>query len=340
MKTRQTDRWTYRAYGLRLQADRPLPGLWVEKSAGRVDVSIDMREEENGGKRGPAASQRLLHASPGKDDRNVPYLRVWQTESAEPTDLCLCYTNNDACAEFHIGEIGSRIRVSWSQTMPFGDVLSYLLGPVMGCVLRLRGITCLHAGVLAFGDAAVALVGSQRSGKSTLIAALAQRGHAIMADDIASLATVDGKFYVQPGYPHLRLWRTTLEHLRMAEPEGLPRVLSHTEKYFVHLENKRTRGPWAFCYESLPLAAVYLLGKRTASTPRIFALPSPAQALFLVVANTYAGYLSDCDMRARDFDRLGRLVKHTPIRQVDRSDSLEALTPLCDALIDDMRRII
>src|SRR5262249_39321801 len=108
--------------------------------------------------------------------------------------------------EFVIDRFGSAIFASWPDASTLEDTCVYLLGPISGLMLRLRGIPCLHAATVAVGDSAFALVGGPGAGKSTMAAAFARRGVPILADDLSALVDQGRQFLVQPGPPRLFLW--------------------------------------------------------------------------------------------------------------------------------------
>ena len=71
-------------------------------------------------------------------------------------------------------------------TATLGDVSALLTGPVLGCILRVRGLTLLHSSVVSFEGHALAMIGDVKAGKSTTAMALLRRGAAILADDVAA----------------------------------------------------------------------------------------------------------------------------------------------------------
>ena len=211
MMTEPASAWTYRVYGLHLVTNRPVPGLIASSRPGMGDVHVEFmgvgpRQEQ------PDAGT-VLYASPGIAANGEPYLQVWKHEQCEQTHLGIQYTDGSGYATFVVNRDGSRVRVTWTEMIPFQDVITYFLGPVLGCILRLRRITCLHAGVVAVGEQAFAIIGPKGAGKSATVAVLAQGGHAVLSDDIAPLVEDDGAFLVQPGYPRLRLWPSAIEAL-------------------------------------------------------------------------------------------------------------------------------
>ncbi len=81
-----------------------------------------------------------------------------------------------------------------------------LLDPVLTCVALLGGREGLHAGCVMVGEDAVAITAGSGGGKSTLVAELVRRGHALVADDITMLeVTAEGRPRALPGPPVMTL---------------------------------------------------------------------------------------------------------------------------------------
>src|SRR5258705_10027496 len=86
------------------------------------------------------------------------------------------------------------------------DLATYLLGPVMGFVLRRRSILALHASAVCIGGQAVALCGESQAGKSVTAAALALRGIPVLCEDITPLIEGEGGVQGAPWYPPAWRW--------------------------------------------------------------------------------------------------------------------------------------
>ena len=214
---------------------------------------------------------------------------------------------------------------------------TYLLGPVLGFVLRLRGVVCLHASAIAVDGCAIALLGHGGIGKSTGAAAFAQAGYPVLSDDIVALVDRGSQFLSQPGYPHVRLWPEAAASL-FGSADALPRLTpKHPtwDKRFLDL----TRDGYRFQDRPLPLAAIYT-GERTLdpTAEMVTALP-PGQALVKLVANAYSYYLLDKDMRGREFDILSRLARHVPMRWLRARRDWSDLAQLRDAIIADVQQL-
>jgi hypothetical protein len=204
-----------------------------------------------------------------------------------------------------------------------------LLGPVLGFVMRLRGVTCLHASVVAIGGRAIALAGPAGSGKSTAAAGFASMGHAVLADDIAALIPHDGALHVQPAYPQLRLWPDSVAMLYGA-PDALPRLTPTWDKRALQLSSAG-----AFQRQPLPLGAVYLLGESCDDSESVVEV-SGADRLVMLLANTYVGYLLDAAMRQKEFDWLVRVATTVPVRHLNRRKGATDVAAVCAQLVEDV----
>jgi hypothetical protein len=272
----------------------------------------------------------IWHVSPSKTPAGEPVLQVWRLASG-----CGFRFRYSDATEFVVDAHGDNIWATWPPSMTLEDAATYLLGPVLGFVLRLRGITCLHASAVVGSGKAIAMVGSPSAGKSTTAAALARRGLAVLSDDIVALEEVGHEFRVQPGYPRLNLWPDSVQAL-YGSPDGLPLITPGWEKRFLDL----TQPPYTFCQDPSPLAAVYLLQDEDSPgvVLRIAAAPARA-ALMSLVANTYANYLLDAPMRASEFEVLGRLIARVPVRSVFFSRHPESFAQLPDAIRSDFETL-
>jgi hypothetical protein len=213
------------------------------------------------------------------------------------------------------------------------DVTNYLVGPVMGFVLRRRSILALHASAVSVAGHAVALCGESQAGKSTTAAALALRGTPVLCEDITPLMQEDGRFQVEPGYPRICLWPDAVEELFGAR-DALPQLTPSWEKFFLPLEGRNAK----FEAQRKPLGAVYMLAPRAAeaNAPRIEEV-GPREALLELVQNTYMNWLLDRDQRAAEFDALSKLVTQVPVRRIVPHADPGRIGELCDLILADAR---
>ena len=233
--------------------------------------------------------------------------------------------------EFVVDHNGQQIWTTWSEPLTLEDTATYLLGPVMGFVLLLRGLVCLHASAIVIDEVAIALVGPAGAGKSTTAAAFSERGFSVLAEDVVTLDDRVDRFLVRPAYPCIRLWPASAASL-YGSRSALPPLTPNWDKCYLDL----TQQSGQFEREPRPLAAVYLLGERVDDPLAPFVESfDRAAGLMSLIANTYGTKLIDKHMRAREFELLSRVVAHVPLRRVTPHTDARRLSQLCDLLLSD-----
>jgi hypothetical protein len=209
-----------------------------------------------------------------------------------------------------------------------------LLGPILGFVLRLRGVNSLHASAVAFAEQAVAMLGPPEAGKSTIAAAFAVRGCPVLSDDLVAVKDQGDAFLVQPGYPRLNLWPDSVRAL-YGVADKLPQITAGWKRFL-----DLTQDGYRFQRVPLPLAAIYLLGENAlAPGPPTVEAVSGRAGLMAVVSNTYVNYLLDSGMRAREFELAGRVVSRIPVRRVCARRDPPSRSRIPDAILADLERL-
>jgi hypothetical protein len=320
--------FTYSVFGLTLHSNQQIPELPLAKhpSAGPA-VAIHLNVSPLVDEIIPSDPEVLTYASPYNDEAGIPILRIWKVGGGNFSRLA--YSDG---TQFWMDREGTELWGTWPGNVTIEDAATYLLGPVLGRVLRLRGVTCLHASAVAYGEQAVAFVGSEGAGKSTTAAALALRGYAILSDDVVALAERDGAFYVHSAYPYLCLWPESVQSI-YGSPDALPQFSVNYEKRCLSLEKKELR----FQERPLPLAAIYILGERRGDPAPTIEEIRPQQAFLSLIANTFGTNIVDGSMRAKEFETLGRLVPRVTIRQLCARQDLNRLPELCQRICDDLQ---
>ncbi|MFL5542908.1 MAG: serine/threonine protein kinase [Longimicrobiaceae bacterium] len=315
----------YLLYGLEVESDAALPALAPHEGGGEPEVRVTVGAHPEGAARARGWVRRYLSDRANADDE--PTVTVDST--ADGRWVRLRYADG---TEFTVDAAGTRIGCTWHAPMTLEDAATYLLGPVFGMVLRLRGLTCLHASAVAVDGRALLVCGAAGAGKSTTAAAFAARGRAVLADDVAALERGPGGFQVRGGYPHLRLWPDAVRGL-YGDPAALPLLTPNWEKRFLDLGGGAARfepGP-------LPLAAVYLLGPREAEgAPRLEPVAA-TQAVLALIGHTYVGWVPDRAAQVRDLALYGQLAREVPVlRALPHADPAR-LPELCALLEADVR---
>ena len=238
-------------------------------------------------------------------------------------------------AKFAISERGTHV---WGTcgALDSEDLAAYVRGPLLGFLLRRRGITAAHASAVSIAGRAAVLCGPSEAGKSTLAAALALRGVPILSDDIAAFYDRDEGLFVEPGYPRICLWPDAVENL-FGGSDALPRLTPTWEKCFLPLAGERA----TFETKRKPLGVIYLLSARCndSTAPRVEDLDG-REALLMLVRNTYMNWLLDRPQRASEFDMLCRLVAEVPIRRVVPHSDPAQIGKLCELILRDSEQFM
>jgi len=330
--------FAYSLFGLNIYTNLPLPEIsLVQITPGSPlsrkglphetpSVGIHLAMFPDDLEQFPNLAEDLWYVTEDQDQIGTSALKIWKTSSGR--FLRLEYFDG---TKFWLDIQGRHIWATWPDNLTLEDTSTYLLGPVLGLLLRLRGVTCLHASAVSFGNYAVAFIGSEGAGKSTIAAALAQQGCAIITDDVVALAEADGVFYVHPAYPYVCLWPESVESI-YGSADALPRFSPSYDKRCLSLARQGLR----FETRTLPLKAIYILSERRPDPAPVIEPLAAQSAILALVANTFATNVLDRTMRAEEFKTLGRLVPRTRIRKVFPHQDASRLPDLCRAIREDV----
>ena len=227
----------YIAYGLRIRSALALPF----RSALPLDEGRSTAER--GGKRAGADVAVRIGPTPARLPNPIGKFRQW--EAAPGTFLITV----DAVARFLVTD-GCDVLVE-----PLGgderEMGAFLLGSPFTALLQQRGLTTLHAGAVETEIGAALFVGFKGAGKSSLVGALAERGCALLSDDLTGVeANADGRFLALPASTCTRLRADSLEALGRP-PRTLEEVYRKSGKRLLPAARLRT--------EPLAVRAVYVL---------------------------------------------------------------------------------
>jgi hypothetical protein len=306
-----------------------IPDLPIARDTGNPDVQVFMCRD--------------LLVNEGFDCETI-YTSDFLNEEGRPNLIVSRETNSGVFRlrysdgiEFAISKLGTRIFATWPpEAMTLEDAVTYLLGPVLGLVLRLKGVVTLHASSVAVGSKAIAFLGSQGAGKSTLAAAFAILGYPVLGDDVLVLKEEQpNSFLIQPAYPRIRLWPESVPHL-YEQALDLPCLTPNWDKRFLQLD----RDAYKFQFEPLPLAAIYVLdGRNGVSSSNWISGLDISEGIMRLVSNSYVSYLLDRSMRGHEFQILNRIVAGVPVRSIRMAKSDVRPAQLCEAILEDFQKL-
>jgi len=223
----------------------------------------------------------------------IPERLALATATLRKGELSGKYNGNEVLLEFptagrFLVRSGKEILVDPAPSSDDGEVHSYLLGTAFGVLCHQRGITPLHASAINVTDGFVAFVGESGAGKSTLAAALARRGHQVVADDVCFLrADSKGHIKLWPGIARLRLWEAAMQALGCEGP-GIERERHGYNKYFIPVVQPKT------LYQPRRLRRIYELNDTPSSPTKTVASLRGVATVEVLMQNIYRLGLAEC----------------------------------------------
>ena len=282
-----------------------MPGLPILCGETPPDLSIAIQEHRPTWlQQRPEDSAPPIYSSPFRTADGTSLLRVWTDGRGSTFRL----VQPDG-TEYLVDRSGTHI---WMPGSP-GDRFEFLLSFVLAFVLRLRGIVCLHASVVAVREQAIALAGPPGAGKSTFAVALGKRGSLVLTDDVAAVGRSEGHFYIDPGPA-----RVSPRSLTSGVPGGWTVLdLPHGD---VRHGSERT-----------PLGSICFLEASTAPDLRIDPV-SASDGMIRLIGETWAGRLQNRMQRAQEFEELSRLVLDVPLWRLSYDPAVQDLEPACELI--------
>lgn len=315
----------YKIYGLQLSSSRRI-SILPESVNRHTDLSVIWSTDAAATPGQGLKWQRVLNA----DLKMRKGISFFSAESDEGVYLKFCFIDKKSDLCFLLGPDKKTLWVIHDKSELESDLDAYLVGPALGSVLRLRGVLCLHGSVVNINGWAVVFLGNKKAGKSTTAAAFVQKGFSVLADDLAVTTMRANRFYIQPGYPKLRLRPASVAALHPQMPD-LPVVYSDRNSRFANIESN-------FHQTELPVAAIYVLSRsdETTGSPFIEKL-GLHERLIELGKNTFGNYVvTTNEMRKEEFRILGLLTLNVPVSRLRVLYDLKNLNLQCQAVIEDV----
>ena len=300
----------YTAYGLHFRSAlalpfEPLPG----PPAGEADVTIRFGPT-------PAALPR-----PRDTDRMKPIEMGILWETAPGTFLL----HVPGLARYYVTD--GRDIVIESCGGSAHAMSMFLTGTVLAVLLQQRGLIPFHASAVATGTGAVLFAGWSGEGKSSLLAALIERGYAAMSDDVTAVEMdAAGQPRALAAFSYMRLWRDVLD---MLDWQGRTRVQEGMEKYLIPMGS--------FSPAPAPVRAVFFLTQSNGSDIAVESMSSPTAFAVLRKVTYRKGFLKGLGQQPRHFRTLVAMAKNVPVFRVTRPTHPLLLDALADRIDAHLR---
>ena len=290
----------YRAYGLHLRSAVPLPLDPLPTPASEPDVTVRLGTVPGAlpDSRREAVRTAIWQARPGAFLMDVGDVA-----------RCLVTAGRDVLVE------------------PIGgdedDVAAFFVGSPFTVLLQQRGVVTLHAAAVQTKAGAALLLGGSGVGKSSLAAALGERGFPLIADDVTGVVRdAGGEATALPAFSRQRLWAHTLDEMRWRGRAQRP-VRTGMAKWWLPAERS--------CAVPLPVCAALVLEAK--DHPEGFCIETvpPGSAFWLLLAHTHRKRAMDAlGQRPAHFRTVNALLRRVPVARVTRPRHPFLLDELAD----------
>jgi len=182
---------------------------------------------------------------------------------------------------------------------------SFVYGPCMVALLMQRDLFVLKGAVFQQNDGAIACLGAACSGKSSLMAILAQRGYPILSDD---LCVLNKQGEVFPGPSRIELWDDNIELLQGKLPLIDTTRLAQKKHCFSTADSA--------VEHSVSLSKIYILNQSQRDTLK-YEMIHGAQKISELQKNVYNRfYLNALGKSHLYFSYVGHFAQHYEMRSI------------------------
>lgn len=218
----------------------------------------------------------------------------------------------------------------------FSTVEIQLLGIVMAFWLENRRVLALHASAVTIHEHAVGFLSTNKSGKTSLAAALMQVGYSLLTDDILAVETLQTGYVAHPSYPAMRLWPAAIKHF-IGPVEQFDQVLPSIAKRKVPVGNN---GYGTFCMHSQPLQCLYLPERSSQrDTPIQIQALTPRQAVIELLRFSFTPRLVQAaGLGPQRLSTLTELVQTIPVRRLVYPSDYQFLPAVIQAIQEDLNQ--
>ena len=222
-------------------------------------------------------------------------------------------------------EQGRRITVSPDPKADQRLLQRYLAGTVFAVLLHQQGRLVVHAASVGLSDGrAVLIAGESGAGKSSLAAALWQRGHTLLADDVSALVIEDDQpLSVLPAYPLVKVGPQVARRLALDSERLIP-VQPGEDEWYLPCHEEPLSSQW-------PVACLFLLALDDENGCQQL---SRRETVIEAVRHTIPTRLLHATGDAVHFRQCGALAATVPAYRLKHSNHLDSLFWLVDQVED------
>jgi hypothetical protein len=207
----------------------------------------------------------------------------------------------------------------------------FLLSMVIPAALKQQGRILIHTSAVLVNGKLHFFIGQSKAGKSSIAAALKQRGYRVFSDDVCVLHLPDpqGEVLAFASYPMMKLWEETVDLLGDTQYRKEHRIRPHLGKFgqFFHGE---------FDTEAYPVSQVFVLHPHEEEAGDVYShrVLGGLEAFEKISRHTYRGHFVQSDEQKKvHLDLMSRLVRQARIIEVHRQKNKSTIDGLADYMV-------
>lgn len=296
--------YTYKAFGLIFRSEIEIPEFIPHEEEKEMDVTIQ-----------PGTTPEILEDATARGvlfegTKNRFLLTIPNTGKVFITN------GNNIILEKYDG-------ASWD------DIRVFLLSSGMGALLHQRGLLPMHASTIEWNNQGVMFMGNSGVGKSTLAAACAKQGAAVLADDISLVDTSGRQPQVIPAFPQVKLWEDSLRKLE-ENHENLQKVRAELGKYWKNIRDN-------FKNEPKPVERAFLLSPMNKNDFGLKKIQG-IEKFNVLKNNTYKfRFISGTGLEKNHFAHISRFANGVELYKLERPTGSFDIQKLVNLIRDQQR---
>ena len=244
------------------------------------------------------------------------------------------YVRWDHVGEFLVSPDGRRIVCLRDEKVPAESFQVYLLGQALSFALVKQRLEPLHATTVVIDGEAIAFLGSNAFGKSSLAASFLAAGFRLLTDDLLILHDSPRGVLAFPGPPRIKLFSKVACRVLGVSPDG-PAMNADTDKRVLRLDAHQR------CSAPVVLKTVYAVAapRDACRTPdvRIERL-SPREGFLALLKGTFNRRLVSAERLERQFDVMAHLADRLAVRTLAYPRAIDRLADVRAAVLADSGR--
>jgi len=244
------------------------------------------------------------------------------------------YVRWDAVGQFLVSADGRRVVCRPDDEASDESFQVYLLGQALSFALVMQGFEPLHATAVVVNGTAVAFLGGNCFGKSTLAASFLGAGYPQLTDDMLVVQASSDRVVAYPGPPRIKLFSKVASTLTLC-PAMTPHMNDGTDKRILTLEEPSS------CASTVELRAIYsLVSPRDACRTTDVRLEplSRREAFVALVKATFNRRIVGQDRMVRQFSAMATLAERVPVKTLSYPRVLDRLPDVRAAVLADLEQ--